>query len=350
MKQRPEGKSSNAFSPGIGEFRMKRQLLMMLICLSTFCLTGCDISENHEAQAESEQHTKEYLTSDGTELSAENDMPGGKQDSGMDNSTEPVEVSEPEKSLLNSEGMTLETRVQTPEGYTRTAAEEGSLASFLRTYPLKEAGSPVLLYDGREKGNQNAHAAVFELPIENEDLQQCADSIMRVYAEYFYHTGQYDRISFHFVNGFQADYVKWREGYRIQVSGNDVSWVSLASYDESYKNFQEYLRIVFAYSGTLSMETESREIALSEIQAGDVFLKGGSPGHVVLVVDVCVKEDGSKAFLLAQGYMPAQEFHLLKNPLHEEDPWYYEEEVTYPFSTPEYTFPEGSLRRLDYET
>ena len=228
--------------------------------------------------------------------------------------------------------------------------EEGSFAAFLRAYPLKEDGSPVLLYDGNEKGNQNAHAAVFELPIENEDLQQCADSVMRVYAEYFYHTGQYDRISFHFVSGFQADYVKWREGYLILVSGNDVSWVNMASYDESYQNFQEYLRIVFAYAGTLSMEAESQEITLSEIRAGDVFLKGGSPGHVVLVVDVCVKEDGSKAFLLAQGYMPAQEFHLLKNPLHEEDPWYYEEEVAYPFSTPEYTFPEGSLRRLDYET
>lgn len=321
---------------------MKRPLSIILICLSIFWLTGCDVSENHDAREESEQHTEEYLTTDGTELSGENVLPEGKQASGMENSTEP------EQSLLNPEGMTLETRVRTPEGYERTAAEEGSLASFLRTYPLKEAGSPVLLYNGSEKGNQRAHVAVFELPIENEDLQQCADSVMRVYAEYFYQTGQYERISFHFVNGFQADYVKWREGYRIQVSGNDVSWVSSASYDESYKSFQEYLRIVFAYSGTLSMEAESREITVSEIQTGDVFLKGGSPGHVVMIVDVCGKEDGSKAFLLGQGYMPAQEFHLLKNPLHEEDPWYYEEEVTYPFSTPEYTFPEGSLRRLDY--
>lgn len=39
---------------------------------------------------------------------------------------------------------------------------------------------------------------------------------------------------------------------------------------------------------------------------GDVFLKGGSPGHVVMVVDLCENEEGQKAFLPGQGYMPAQ--------------------------------------------
>ena len=71
-------------------------------------------------------------------------------------------------------------------------------------------------------------------------------------------------------------------------------------------------------------------------------------GHL-LVADVCENEEGQKAFLLAQGYMPAQEFHLLKNPRHDSDPWYYEQEVKYPLATPEYTFPEGSFKRLSYQ-
>ena len=75
---------------------------------------------------------------------------------------------------------------------------------------------------------------------------------------------------------------------------------------------------------------------------------GASPGHVVMIVDVCEDESGKKAFLLGQGYMPAQEFHVLKNNMHEDDPWYYEDEIEYPFSTPEYTFKEGSLKRLQY--
>ena len=107
------------------------------------------------------------------------------------------------------------------------------------------------------------------------------------------------------------------------------------------------MRMVFAYSSTLSMERESKKIEAKDIQIGDIFIQGGSPGHVVMIVDVCVKEDGKKAFLLAQGFMPAQDFHIIKNPRHD-DSWYYEDEVIYPFTTIGYTFKEGSLKRLDY--
>lgn len=262
-------------------------------------------------------------------------------DEGAENGEAPAE------SIIRPSGKTLKKRVAVPAGYQRVTCKKGSLGSFLRNYPLKKDGSPVLLYDGSRKGNQDAHAAVFRLPIEEEDLQQCADSIMRVYAEYFWKTGQKERIWFHFVDGFLADYKTWRAGGRIQI-GNRTTWVHSAGYDDSYQNFKKYLRMVFAYAGTLSMEAESKKISLAKLQIGDIFIKGASPGHVVMVVDVCKNESGKKAFLLAQGYMPAQEFHLLKNPEHEDNPWYYEEEITYPFQTPEYTFEKGSLRRLIY--
>lgn len=250
--------------------------------------------------------------------------------------------------VVNPKGNTLEERVRVPHGYERQKAKKDSLSAFLREYPLKKAGKPVLLYNGEKKYNQNAHVAVFKLPLENEDLQQCADSVMRIYAEYFWKSKQKDRISFRFVDGFQADYDKWRRGYRIRVGETGSAWVSGGERDDSYEAFKKYMRIVFAYSGTLSMKEESKKIKLSDIQTGDIFLKAGSPGHVVLVVDVCEKADGKKAFLLGQGFMPAQEFHLLVNPAHKDDPWYYEEEVSYPLETPEYSFGKGSLRRLVY--
>ena len=250
--------------------------------------------------------------------------------------------------IINPEGKTLQERVAPPPGYERTEAKGDSLTTFLREYPLKKAGKPVLLYNGEEKGNKSAHVAVFKLPLEKEDLQQCADSVMRVYAEYFWKTGQKERISFRFVDGFQAEYSKWRSGYRIQAGESRSSWVPGGARDDSYENFKKYLRMVFAYAGTLSMEQESKKIKLSEAATGDIFLYAGSPGHVVMVVDVCRSSDGKKAFLLGQGFMPAQEFHLLKNPLHEDDPWYYLEEVSYPLQTPEYSFKKGSFRRLEY--
>lgn len=250
--------------------------------------------------------------------------------------------------IINPEGMTLETRISAPAGYTRTTEAEGSLGAFIRAYGLKEDGAKVLLYDGSEKTNQNAQAAVFTLPLENRDLQQCADSVMRMYAEYFLATKQYDRMVFHYSDGFEAAYSKWIQGYKIKVTDGNATWVSDSTCDSSYESFKEYMRLVFAYAGTYSMKSEATAINISDIQIGDIFLKGGSPGHVVMVVDTCVDENGNKAFLLAQGYMPAQEFHVLKNPLHEDDPWYYVNEVVYPFDTPEYTFEEGTLMRLSY--
>ena len=250
--------------------------------------------------------------------------------------------------IIFEEGGTLETRIGVPAGYERETAVEESLSEYLHSFPLKPAGYAVHLYDGSEKPAQQDHIAVFDLPIEEYDLQQCADSVMRVYAEYFWATEQFDRIKFHFTNGFLCEYEKWRDGYRVSVNGNNVSWVKSKSVDTSYDCFVKYLKTVFCYAGTLSMEKESDPTTMTELKAGDVFLYGGSPGHVVMVVDTCVNEQGKKAFLLAQGYMPAQEFHLLKNNLHPEDPWYYEEEVVYPFHTPEYTFQEGSLRSLKY--
>lgn len=251
-------------------------------------------------------------------------------------------------SYINPEGTTLETRILPPEGYSRKEEKNYSLTTYLRTYAMKKDRARVLLYNGSEKPNQLAHVAVFQLPLGNRNLQQCADSIIRIYAEYYWSQKKYDKIAFHFTNGFLATYKKWQEGYRIKVDGNQVSWVKSGSFDDSYESFVKYLDTVFCYAGTLSMGEESKSIALSDLQVGDVFLKSGSPGHVVMVVDICENPQGKKAFLLAQGFMPAQEFHVLKSEYESEDPWYYLEDVTYPFHTPQYTFDKGSLRRLDY--
>ena len=100
---------------------------------------------------------------------------------------------EKEVQMMNKNGTTLQTRILVPSGYKRT--QNQGLTKFLREYSLKEDGSPVLLYDGSEKGNQSAHIAVMKLPLENKDLQQCADSIMRIYAEYYYHNQMFSLIT-----------------------------------------------------------------------------------------------------------------------------------------------------------
>lgn len=313
---------------------MKRRIFFGLIVLLIAALFWSGCQKNEMELPGTEERSEKSLTVQEEVVKAGED---------------PVlEQEEPKYSIIQPEGMTLKTRILPPEGYERGKVDENSLTAFLRNYSMKEDKSPVLLYNGEQKGNQSAHIAVFQLPMESGNLQQCADSIMRIYAEYFWQIQEYDRIRFHFVSGFLADYSKWREGFRIVVNGNQVSWIKNAKPDDSYESFCKYLRMVFAYAGTLSMETESKALEFLDMEVGDLFLKAGSPGHVVMVIDVCEDKQGNKAFLLGQGYMPAQEFHVLKNPQNETNPWYYQAAMSYPLKTPEYTFAEGSLRRPEY--
>lgn len=315
---------------------------MLLCCIGSFLFTGCRIPGYRQRTV----HTTE---TEFLEKSEQVSLTESANETENDKATEREASQAEAKSLIDPAGNTVAERFQTPEGFARSSDISG-FAEFLRNYKLYKDGKKVKLYDGSDKGTQSVHAAVFKMKVVDGDLQQCADSVMRLYAEYFYQSEQYDKMNFHLVNGFPMEYSKWRQGMRVSVDGDNTSWVSQASPSDSEQSFEKYLRFVFAYASTLSMEKESKKIKKEQIQAGDIFINGGSPGHVVMVLDVCENASGEKAFLLGQGYMPAQQFHVLKNPLHEDDPWYYVSELGYPFHTPEYSFQKGSLRRPEYDS
>jgi hypothetical protein len=197
-----------------------------------------------------------------------------------------------------------------------------------------------------KKTNQDVHVAVLDLSIGDRDLQQCADACMRLRAEYLWHENKFDSIRFHFTNGFLAEYFKWRQGFRIQVDGNQVRWVETQSEkpSDTYEAFLKYMQQVFMYAGTLSLSEELPKRNPSDIQIGDVFVKGGSPGHAVIVMDMAVNDTGEKIILLAQSYMPAQNIHLLKNP-HDTNlsPWYKMEGLDQ-LETPEWNFTQNQLK------
>lgn len=274
-------------------------------------------------------------------------MNGSLEETNLEQAIEPMDVRE--ETFVVEEGSTLYERFLLPDGYERQEEQEGSFSDFLRTYPLKPYGSPVLLFDGRKKPNQRDHEAVFDMNLGDRDLQQCADSIMRVYAEYLYRTDQKDKIAFHFVDGFLCDYGSWKEGKRVAFSDKGKAyWTAKAKAGDNKEVFESYLNMVFAYSSTLSMREEARKVSLEEMQIGDVFLRAGSPGHVVMVVDMCRNAQGDTAFLLAQGFMPAQEFHILKNPVHRENLWYFTSEIDRELITPQYSFSVEELCRPPY--
>ena len=254
--------------------------------------------------------------------------------------------SQPSVKIINPAGKTVEERFNPPEGYKRKNYSSGSFEYYLKTLQLKPAGEKVHTYDGAIKQPDNVYEAVLKIDVGDKDLQQCADAIMRLRAEYLFAQQRYEDIHFNFTNGNKAEFEKYAAGYRFQPKTN--AWVKTAKEDNSYKTFKEYLELVFTYAGSLSLSRELKPIDVEDMEPGDVFIKGGSPGHAVIVLDVI--EDSKtdiKLFILAQSYMPAQEIHILKNgtPADAISPWFNTEFGPY-LKTPEWTFTRAQLMRF----
>ena len=246
---------------------------------------------------------------------------------------------------LPDPAMALQHRIPPPAGFARPAVAAGSFAEWLRDLPLRPGRPAVHLFDGRLKANQSAHHAVVAIDVGRRDLQQCADAVMRLRAEYLFGCGHWEAIHFNFTSGDRADYRRYRAGYRAQVTGNQVRWVQQAQPDASYAAFRRYMDLVFTYAGTYSLQQELRPVPVDSLAAGDVFIEGGFPGHAVLVMDVATHpRTGERVFLLAQSYMPAQDIHILRNPTDPDlSPWY--RLPAGALRSPEWTFGAGSLRR-----
>jgi len=242
-------------------------------------------------------------------------------------------------------------RIPLPHGYRRIPLEPGSFGHWLRHLPLKKGIPPVFLHDGTRKPNQDAHAAVLDIDVGHRDLQQCADAIIRLRAEYLFFLGKTKDIHFRFTSGHIAKFQEWIEGFRPVVSGSKVRWEKSSTEEFSYANFRLYLNTVFMYAGTHSLNRELHPVTnIQEIKCGDVFIQPGFPGHAVMVADIALnRNNGNRVFLLIQSFMPAQDIHILKNPEnHQLNPWYVIRSEGN-LNTPEWRFSWDDLKRFQSE-
>ncbi len=246
---------------------------------------------------------------------------------------------DPQHALVN--------RIPAPAGYQRQQVEKNTFADWLRHLPLKPEGTPVYYFNGNPKPRQNIHAAVIDMDTGKRDLQQCADAVMRLKAEYHYGRKEYEQIHFNYTSGDMVSFDDWRKGRKPLVAGNLVTFTPRTGQENNtHKNFKQYINAVFNYAGTYSLSKEMRQIPLNDMQIGDVFIQGGFPGHAIIIVDMAVQaETDKRLFLLAQSYMPAQDIHVLINPNDAVlSPWYALEEGE--LQTPEWSFTTADLKRF----
>ncbi|WP_296380828.1 DUF4846 domain-containing protein [Winogradskyella sp.] len=216
-------------------------------------------------------------------------------------------------SLINKDSVTIKSRVNIPEGYKRVDYKKGSFEDYLRSYKLKPFGSKIINYDDSEYFWQRGHVGILEIPVPKNGLQQCADALIRIRSEYLWDNNRKDEIGFKFTSGHYCSWATYAEGFRPRVNGNTVTFHNTASVNYSKDNFYKYLNLIYMYSGTLSLYNELKPIDAKDLKIGDMLIKGGSPGHIVMIADEVINENGEKLFLLFQGNTPAQNVHLVKN-------------------------------------
>lgn len=220
----------------------------------------------------------------------------------------------------DAELFALAEKFPVPEGYQRVSVEKDSFGEWLRKMPVIERVD-VLAYDGSPI--QAPAAAIVPIDVGRGDVQQCADSILRLYSEYRWHQKTQNSWAMHFTSGDLSSWKDWSSGKRFQISGSKVKQIQKGKSDSSYAQYQRWLHHTFLYAGTRSLHLDSKQVGLEQdIQPGDFFVTAGSPGHAILVLDVAQNFDGKAIGLLGQGFMPAQEFHVLRNSAPQNKHWF----------------------------
>lgn len=214
-------------------------------------------------------------------------------------------------------------RVPTPRGFGRMKVGGETFANWLRYLPLKPGEQPVTLHTGKARRNQQGQYAVVDIDTGSQDLQQAPDAVLRLWTEYLFSAGQWDRIRIP-IDGGVLEWTRWAEGFRPEVQDGTLTWKQTDQADSSREAFRGFLDHAFAGFDTQTLTALAKPVKLDDIQPGDFFVHPGSPGHAVLVADVAIfAPSGETIMLLVQGGLPAQDIHLAANPRDETlSPWF----------------------------
>ncbi len=198
----------------------------------------------------------------------------------------------------DAKGVTIREAFPPPAGSTRVEAPP--FGAWLQQQLLEDAAAPVLTYDGRVVRH---NGRVVQLPLVKGDLQQCADAILRLRAEWLRETGQ--PVVLYATSGDPIPWSRFQGGERPYVSGRHLAWSS----GKGPSTWDHYLSRSFNWAGTISLKAHETRAVTTPLP-GDILIEAGSPGHAVVLLDVAREPDGTTWILVGESYMPAQDFHV----------------------------------------
>jgi hypothetical protein len=250
--------------------------------------------------------------------------------------------------LHGSPGVTapLSVRFPAPEGYARVPLPAGSFGAWLRDLPLSVDRETVRAFDGRTL--DRPAAAIVALDVSPRDLQQCADTAIRLHAEWLWSRGRAETAAYHFTSGDRSAFADWLKGERFERDGVGVKRVVGAPRASNRVTYRAWLERVFGYAGSRSLVHDTTAVGLeAPLAPGDLFVAPGSPGHVVLLLDVAVASTGRRLALVGQGFMPAEDLHVLRASNAMDGVWFPLPDPGGTLDTPSWApFPRGTARRF----
>ncbi len=197
-----------------------------------------------------------------------------------------------------------------PEGFKRIDAKKRSMTHWLRGLPTRSDRYKVHAYDGRPL--ERPAVALVAMDVGKRDLQQCADSAIRLHAEYRWHLKKGSKSAYHFTSGDRVTFRDWKKGERLKIRGSKVKRLAGKGRSGNHKSYRKWLDQVFMYAGTRSLRLDSTPVPIGQVRPGDFYVEPGGPGHAVVILDVAEAADGRRVALIGQGFMPAEDFHVVK--------------------------------------
>jgi hypothetical protein len=196
-----------------------------------------------------------------------------------------------------------------------------SWSFFLQHLPAVD--KPIVDYTGKPVSNQEKRFMILTYDVGHADLQQCADALMRIRAEFLFSRNKYKEIGFDFCSGIYYSWLDYLEGKRPVIRGKNQVIVQTAVISEaSHKSLRDYLDIVFTYANTVSLCRQLKPA--NRLETGTVIIYPGNPGHCCMIVDMAIDNKKDTVYKLVEGYMPAQSIYILSNPFEPEiNPWYH---------------------------